>query len=671
MLKRMHLASSARPRSLHALVLLLFALCAVAMAHAAETIERFDTRIEVQRNGDLVVTETLAVRVEGIQIRHGIYRDFPTRFEDARGRMRQVGFKLESATRDGQPEPWFMRRNDAGLRIVLGSEDALVAPGIHTWQLRYRTTRQIRFLPDHVELYWNVTGNEWAFPISHASATVRLPGDAAARRWGGYTGAPGARGEDWRAGLRADNALRIETTRPLAPGEGLTLVAQLPRELVAAPGRLQRLAYALHDYRRPLIAGLGFFGVLAFYLLAWNAVGRDPPAGPVIALFHPPENISPELAAYIHQWGWSGGWREFTAAAVALAVKGLLVFEGTADKPVLVRRGSAQAGASASARAELPPGERALLAWVDARGGRAQISREHGETLVTARKAFQDAIERNARHRFFRRNLGHFAAGLGLSVLAVGATLYFGGLDEREGALLGAVFVVCLVSGSALARIVRLVLTGYGVRVIVLAAMLITAAGWFAMTVLTVNPFGTHALSPQFGRSVRDLVVDNGFPFALVGGFALLNGLFYYLLRAPTAAGRVVMDRIAGLRLYLRTAESGRLNLARAPELNAEHFERLLPYAIALQVERPWSEAFEAAFARSHPGEDLRSSYRPAWRGDAQWGERRLGSMIAGMVTATQASFASAVPPPRSSASGFSTTGGTGGGGGGGGGGGW
>ena len=44
------------------------------------------------------------------------------------------------------------------------------------------------------------------------------------------------------------------------------------------------------------------------------------------------------------------------------------------------------------------------------------------------------------------------------------------------------------------------------------------------------------------------------FSFVLVGAFTMVNGLFFYLLRAPTALGRPIMDQLAGLRLYLETA---------------------------------------------------------------------------------------------------------------------
>ncbi|MBE0590988.1 MAG: DUF2207 domain-containing protein, partial [Gemmatimonadales bacterium] len=163
-----------------------------ATATAAEAIERFDAVIEVGDDGELSVSETIVVRAEGQQIRRGIYRDFPLRFEDAEGRLRRVGFELLAVTRDGMAEPHFIRRNDRGLRIYIGDENRLLSPGRHTYRLQYSTTRQVRHLPGHVELFWNVTGNEWAFPIEAASATIRLPDRAAPLRWTGYTGRVGA-----------------------------------------------------------------------------------------------------------------------------------------------------------------------------------------------------------------------------------------------------------------------------------------------------------------------------------------------------------------------------------------------------------------------------------------------------------------------------------------------
>jgi hypothetical protein len=130
------------------------------------------------------------------------------------------------------------------------------------------------------------------------------------------------------------------------------------------------------------------------------------------------------------------------------------------------------------------------------------------------------------------------------------------------------------------------------------------------------------------------------------------------------------MDQLEGFRLYLTTAETPRLNMV-SPEITAERFEALLPYAVALDAEKPWSDAFAAALARAHPGEDASQHYRPSWRSGGNWSGSDFGRSVSSSVAAASGAFASAVPASSSGSSGFSGGGGSGGGGGGGGGGGW
>ncbi|HWS75965.1 MAG TPA: DUF2207 domain-containing protein [Quisquiliibacterium sp.] len=645
-------------------------------ARAAEAIERFLSTIEVGADGELLVEESITVRAEGRQIRRGIYRDFPLQFEDAEGNTRQVSFDLLGVTRDGRPEPHFTRVGARGVRIYAGSEATLLEPGVYRYAFRYRTGRQIRHLPQGAELHWNVTGNEWAFPVLSARALVRLPGNAAPVRWTGYTGRFGERGTDFTASLREDGLLEFNTTRPLRPGEGLTLVAEIPSGVVAGPTQAQRIRFAFLDHRRYILGGLGLLVVAAFYLLAWRAVGRDPPKGTIIPRFDPPPGISPALAGYIRDWGWSGSWREFTAAAISLAVKGLLLFDQHDGGLTLKRAGKPAPGPELRPEYHaLPPGERALLSWIDGSGGVAVVDSTNGPALAKALQNFKSAIEKENRGRFFRRNLGWFAAGLFLTGVAIGAVLVFGSLREAEIALLvGTTFATLFIGGFAgvvAVQAARSLLTGRTLRVVIPAAVHLAVLVFMGVAFLTQFAGIDDIRSESFRRSLLEGFQQHSFPLVLVAGFAALNGLFYYLLRAPTAAGRPVMDHIEGLELYLRTAETARLDMAGAPQITTERFERLLPYAIALEAERPWSEAFEAAFTRAHPGEDLGTAYRPGWHSGSGFSGRSFGRALAGAVAATQGSFASAMPAPKSSSSGFSGGGGSGGGGGGGGGGGW
>jgi uncharacterized membrane protein len=132
------------------------------------------------------------------------------------------------------------------------------------------------------------------------------------------------------------------------------------------------------------------------------------------------------------------------------------------------------------------------------------------------------------------------------------------------------------------------------------------------------------------------------------------------------------MDQIEGFRMYLETAESGRLNIANAPEITTQRFEALLPYAVALGVERPWANAFSAALARAHPGEsDPMSYYQPGWRRGGSWSSNDFGRSISTAVASATSAASSSIPRSSSSSSGFSGGSGSGGGGGGRGGGGW
>jgi len=133
-------------------------------------------------------------------------------------------------------------------------------------------------------------------------------------------------------------------------------------------------------------------------------------------------------------------------------------------------------------------------------------------------------------------------------------------------------------------------------------------------------------------------------------------GIFYFALRAPTHAGRKILDEIDGLKLYLSVAERDRMNLENPPEQTPAVFERFLPYALALGVEQQWSQQFA----------DLLQSvqWQPRWASGqgVNWSRPMTGipAFTSGFSSALQSSSSS------SSSGGGSSGGGRGGGGGGG-----
>jgi uncharacterized membrane protein YgcG len=183
---------------------------------------------------------------------------------------------------------------------------------------------------------------------------------------------------------------------------------------------------------------------------------------------------------------------------------------------------------------------------------------------------------------------------------------------------------------------------------------------WIVTGILVVTAFAAF----NAGRG------DGTFAIILVL-FTMLMVLnqFARLVRAPTAEGRELLDEIEGLRLYLGVAEGDRLARLRAPEpapaLDADHFEALLPHAIALDVEDAWTKKFTAAVGVAAAAE---ATGRMGWySGSGRASD--LGGFTRAIGSSLSSSIASASTPPGSS-SGSGGGGSSGGGGGGGGGGG-
>jgi hypothetical protein len=265
---------------LRPLVILALLLAAASPSYAAEYIERFVSDVRVGADGTLSVTETIRVRTEGDRIRRGIFRDFPLTFEDASGRVRKVSFRLLEVARDGRPEPHFTERQGDYMRIYAGEEATFLGRGFYTYTFRYETDRQIRWFDGGPELNWNATGNQWDFPILAAVARITPPAGATLVRWTAFTGRDGERGTDWQGSVAGNGVLTVQTTRRLAEREGLTVVAEFPPGSVAAPDTMDHARYLLLDYRAWIIGGAGLLAVLAYYVAAWNAVGRDPAGAP-------------------------------------------------------------------------------------------------------------------------------------------------------------------------------------------------------------------------------------------------------------------------------------------------------------------------------------------------------------------------------------------------------
>ena len=150
-----------------------------------------------------------------------------------------------------------------------------------------------------------------------------------------------------------------------------------------------------------------------------------------------------------------------------------------------------------------------------------------------------------------------------------------------------------------------------------------------------------------------------------------LLAAFWHWLPAYSVAGRKLQDEIEGLRQYLGVAERDELARKQAPPRTPEEFNRFLPYAFALDVEKTWADRFAIALGSAAVAQAVSE-----WYQSSESGRDLSMSRLTDSVSALGDTISAASTPPASS-SGFSDSGGSsgggssGGGGGGGGGSGW
>jgi uncharacterized membrane protein YgcG len=147
---------------------------------------------------------------------------------------------------------------------------------------------------------------------------------------------------------------------------------------------------------------------------------------------------------------------------------------------------------------------------------------------------------------------------------------------------------------------------------------------------------------------------------------------------AYTVEGRRLDDEIEGLRQYLSVAEGDDLARMKMPPRTKEEFARFLPYAVALEVEKTWAEAFAKVLGAAALAQAAASYYSSSSDSGSMFSSS--SGFVDSIADMGRTISAASTPPASSSGSsggsgGSSSSGGgggsSGGGGGGGGGSGW
>lgn len=621
-------------------------------AAAIERILQFVSDVRVEKNSDLLVTETIRVQAEGREIRRGILRDFPTRYKGRDGRRVEVGFEVLSVTRDGKPENYTTETLSNGVRVRIGNASQTVPFGPNTYVIRYRTTRQIGFFEKFDELYWNATGTGWPFQIDVAEARVTLPEPANFIQTAIYTGPQGATDRNATIVEQRPGTIVFRTTRPLPPRNGLTVAAAFPKGIVTPPTQAQLAQYWLRDNLPVLAAGAGLPLLLGFYLVAWFRVGRDPRRGTIIPLFAPPKGMSAPAVRYVYEMDFDN--RTFSAGILDLAVHGGAKLNDSGNQMRLT---------ATNATRDVSPPIAAMGRELFKSGPSLLLDNVNHKIVGAAKSALESNLQALYLKTMFTNNYRWSSIGLVLWIAFTAAVAF--SVFASYGSDLGG----AMLFGTAFAAPAISVMTAFLLGLLTGRTGLLT----FLFGFLFAGAFAVAGFAVLLGATWEATgSIVNLYTLAMLTPIlvAPLIAMSFYIMKAPTVQGRKVMDEIEGFKQYLGVAEEDRLNYLHPPEKTPELFERYLPYAVALNVENRWAERFAGVLAAAAAA----GAATAAWYAGDRDSQTDWGNFASRVGDSLASSVASASTAPGSSGGGSSGSGGggsSGGGGGGGGGGGW
>jgi uncharacterized membrane protein YgcG len=389
-------------------------------AAADERILSFHSDVVVMSDGWIEVTETIKVRAEGNRIRRGIYRDMPTEYSDKYKNKYVVKIEPQAVLRNDRVEAFHTVDTGDGIRTYFGQSNRFIEHGVHTYMYRYRASRMLGFFEEHDELYWNVTGFEWAFPIDKATASVSFEFDVGAEEitHEAYTGPFGASGRDYTSYVDSSGIAQFRSNSPLSRLNGMTIVVGWPKGHVVEPTTLQRAAWLLKDNLNLLIAVSGLVLLLVYYIPTWKKHGKDPDEGLIITRYVPPEGFSPASLRYIRHMYYDN--KVMTAAVVNLAVKGYLKINNFDDEHSLSKT---DPGPNPPA---LAAGEKELYDGLFKDGDTAILDNEYHELLGDARTAHKKSLQRDYKQKYFQTNGYLNVPGIAIVLLATAASLMAG-----------------------------------------------------------------------------------------------------------------------------------------------------------------------------------------------------------------------------------------------------
>lgn len=252
------------------LLSLLFAawILAPSTTQAEEYIKAFDAAITINQDSSVSIEESIVYFTD--EPKHGIFRYIPYLVRSEMDlKMTRIS-DISVIDEFNNPIPFTQSTSNEFREFKIGDPNTTFE-GDKTYVIRYRVSQAIERFTEHDELYWDITGEGWEFPIQASRARINSP-YASITKVECFSGSVGSDDGQCDSEINDDNHASFTYDQPIGYGENFTVAISLKRpnqllfpKISSSIDKvwINRIAYLLASL--PLIS----------MFLMWHKYGRD------------------------------------------------------------------------------------------------------------------------------------------------------------------------------------------------------------------------------------------------------------------------------------------------------------------------------------------------------------------------------------------------------------
>lgn len=555
--------------------------------------------IVVDTSGVIRVSEKIKIYANGELFRRGITRELPTTRRDVNGRSLKVSYDVIGVYKNGKEDEYSITKSQTGnLLMYIGSKNILLEPGYYDYEIVYECSGQVGFYDAYDELAWNVNG-AINTPVDLVSCEIRLPKDTEILSHRCYTGSYGSKDENCSAESSTNGVYKASYAN-VAANEMMTVYVGFEKGVVSEPVVKETFVSKLVTLLDSLglwFANLVFIPLLfIYYVRSWRKHGVDPEKPVVVPQFSPPNGMSPACMSMIIDEGYDS--RCISASIINLAVKGYIKIEDVSVKGILSLGSKHYKIVKLKGLDEdTPSEERVVLRYLFADGDEVLLDGKYNSNVETMMTRYRKDLEKqNKRFLSEGRNVKYKVLSLFVLIIYISLLFFYGRNEPLE---LYVALMVILIPTVFLVSFLQAIYFAIKKRK---PKRLISVSLSVAVIVAVIGAFIYFPLNRLSDTAIALLV---GLPIMLIGHI-----LYSYLIIRPSEELLSLQSEINGLKMYIGLAEEKQMQYFNPPEVTPEVFEELLPYAIALKVDKVWGHKFEGSLAKSMMFTD---SYVPLW----------------------------------------------------------